>query len=319
MPDSTRPVDAAMEEERPAKRRIREFWAEEVRLQKRVTEGSLPFYLTLAGSSGLDIQLLIRQKVIEATEVGGIADIDSHRVIAIEKDSLAVLEIQTRFPGLKVIEGDVFDELRGASPITYPTGERKRQFQATVINLDLTRPLTYDNQRESYPQLEAIMKLADLHRISSYIDWRLFLTLQGEINWSSNVQRNVQAFLLEYAMAYPVFGELANKLLGTDIYGAMQAGEDINLAEIPTEFQQKTVSLFVPILLISKLTAQGWRVEVVHSLWYGGEVNVAPMVTWVIRLMHDTSTPLTVANASMAALCTSFAHIDAEGVVSQVT
>src|SRR5215831_7727151 len=110
MPDSARPVDAAMAEERPAKNHVRGIWVEEVRQQKAMSSAERLYYLTLAGRSGLDIKLLIEAKVIATTESGAISDTDNRRVVAVEKDSPAVLEIQRRFPGLKVLEGDIFNE-----------------------------------------------------------------------------------------------------------------------------------------------------------------------------------------------------------------
>jgi hypothetical protein len=316
MPGGERPVDAAMAEERPAKQRIREIWVNEVRQQKATTAPELPFYLTLSGAAGLDIQRLIEEEVIVTTESGAIADTDNERVISVERDSLAVLEIARRFPGLKIIEGDIFNELRGASPIRYPEEREKRRiYQATVINLDLTRPLTYDDNRENFPQLEGIIKLADIHRSEGYVDWRLLLTFQGGIYWSTEVQQNVQSFLIEYSQAHADIGMCVNKVLGEDVYTMLQAGQHINLAEIETEAQQSFVMLFVPLYLIVKLTSQGWLVEVTHSIRYGGEADTgtAPIVTWAIRLRHDIRTPLTLVNESLTTLSTSCARIDIEG------
>lgn len=317
MPGDERPVDVAMAEERPAKQRIREIWVNEVRQQKAITAAELPYYLTLTGAAGLDIQRLIDEEVIAVTESGAIADTDNQRVIAVERNTLAVLEIQRRFPGLKILEGDIFNELRGASPISYPEGKAlKRTFQATVVNLDLTRPLIYDDGKENFPQLEAVLKLGDLHRSVGYVDWRLLLTLRGEITWNMVVQQTYQSFFAEYSKAHADVGACANKVLGEHIYTKLQAGEHIDLTAIDTEGQQSFVMLFVPMYLIGKLTPQGWRVEVVHSILYGGEPGIAPIVTWVIRLRHDartTSAPLTVVNESLTMLCTSCAHIDIEG------
>jgi hypothetical protein len=322
MPESARPIDAAMAEERPAKNHVRGIWVEEVRQQKAISPPDRPYYLTLTGASGLDIQWLIEGKVIATTESGAIADTDNRRVIAVEKDSPAVLEIQLRFPGLKVLEGDIFDELRGASPIRYPEGERRRYFQATVINLDLTRPLIYDSARESFPQLEAVVKLGELHRHAGYIDWRLFLTLQGRMPEDPDAQQNAQSFLAEYSNAHPDLAACASKLLGEGVYAELHAGRHVDLTALSVENQQNFVMLFVPLYLIGKLTPQGWLTEVVHSIRYGGEPGVAPIVTWVIRLRHDTRTaalPLTVTNESLTTLSRSCAHISADGTFFKIT
>lgn len=316
MPGIARPVDAAMAEERPAKNHVRGIWVEEVRQQKAMSPPGRLYYLTLAGASGLDIRRLIEEKVIATTESGAIADTDNRRVIAVEKDSPAVLEIQRRFPGLKILEGDIFEELRGASPIKYPEGERRRYFQATVINLDLTRPLIYDSERENFPQLEAVVKLGELHRPAAYIDWRLFLTLQGRMPEDPDAQQTAQSFLAEYSNAHADLAACVSKLLGEEVYAELRAGRHVDLTVLSIENQQNFVMLFVPMFLIGKLTPQGWLTEVVHSIRYGGEPGVAPIVTWVIRFRHDTRTagfPLTVTNESLTALSTSCAYIDAEG------
>ena len=218
-----RPVSSAMAALRPGKAVVRQLWVKEVQMRKPLTPSDIPFYLTLPGAQGFDIQALIDAGLIDITENNAIGDIDNRRVIAVEKDSLSVLELQRKFPGLKVIEGDIFDQLRGASPIVYPTGEQQRIMRSTTINLDLNGPLLYRNSE--FPILESVSKLEALHRSPRALDWSLLLTLQGEMTWNEVGQQAAESLLLEKCKEHAKLASGCERLLGNELYSRISNGE----------------------------------------------------------------------------------------------
>ena len=64
-----RRVNAAMEEERGAKQRIRKLWIETVIEIEERHPGSTPLYMSLSGAGGRDIELMLAREVVRRTEV----------------------------------------------------------------------------------------------------------------------------------------------------------------------------------------------------------------------------------------------------------
>jgi hypothetical protein len=135
-----------MDEERPEKAIVRSFWLKTV-LAYRATypNDAVPLYLTLSGAEGRDIEALADAGVIRRTEVGGIVAEDQQLVVAIESNAAAVLQLDRKFPGMKILEQPFENLVRSTTLLSWPQGEHIRLCQARVINLDLNAPLRFEN------------------------------------------------------------------------------------------------------------------------------------------------------------------------------
>lgn len=136
------PVDNAMAENRPAKQTIRSLWLEEVRtMAEQYPNSDEPWYLTLPGAEGRDIQLIIDEGLVSLTEVNSIAEEDQWKIVAVERKNRAVLNLQEKFIGLKIKEVDFGTLIRGDGPFAWPDGDDIKYCRARVVNLDLNSPL----------------------------------------------------------------------------------------------------------------------------------------------------------------------------------
>jgi hypothetical protein len=304
-----------MHAERPAKAAIRALWVEVVRRRKAELPQSVPFYLTLPGAAGLDLKLLIEEGLIESTESGAIAEADNMRVIAVEKDSMAVLELQLNFLGLKIIENDFYNGLHGFSQIAFPSGRDRATFTAGVINLDLNDPIVYKNGL--FPVIEAVVKIASLQAAATpRHDWTLLLTAQGEISWPQEVQEAAQRFLDEQCRLCPEFDTGCKRLFGDPLYGQVRNEEPFEMTSCQTVEQQMLLMAFIPAKLASRVYNTGWRVDTVRILHYGGELGAAPMVTWILDFCWDhraSSTPNEVLMAALRRALDGVGYVTAEG------
>jgi hypothetical protein len=286
----TRDVDAAMEEERPEKIRLRKLWLEKLRSYKeRFPNDIVPLYLTLSGAHGHDIQLLINNGFIRLTEIGAIAPEDQGIAVAIESNSTAVLHLQRRIPGLKIL-AQPFDSFIHSTRLTvFPQGGSIKLCQARVINLDLNEPVKFrdvDGELQ-FPPLQWIKKLCVLHA-ETRIEWCLLLTLHGEALWESDETKAVAEFLSENFSREPEFGLASKKVLGNELYSRIVAGTIPAAKRLSTTEQQKLLMVYVPKRIAQIAPTDGWRAETIHNLRYGGVANRAPMVTWVIDFRWDT-------------------------------
>src|SRR5687768_1760526 len=103
MTKRSRSVDLAMSLERPAKSAVRSLWIEELTVEsKQRTDEGIPLYLTLPGSEGRDILMMIQSGLIKQTEVGSIAESDVDKVVAVEYDNEAIASLTRRLPGLRI-------------------------------------------------------------------------------------------------------------------------------------------------------------------------------------------------------------------------
>lgn len=319
MPDHERSVDLAMAAERPAKKTIRSFWVPEVRRRKLLTAQDAPFYLTLAGAKGLDLQTLINAEVIHTTETGAIAEGDNHRVIAVEKDDLSILELQRNFAGLTIKAYNIFEVLQGTSPIAFPVGEMRRMCRASVVNLDLNSALQFRNNE--FPIFEAVVKLGTLHRVPPAVPWTLFLTVNSNINWDEAVSNSVQALLMEQCRGNSVLATGCRELLGHELYKDLDDGNYANLANLPPDGKQAFLIVFVPVWLTLKINPQGWQSTVVKSIRYGGEQGVAPMASWIVDFDEDErvgGTPQARMTESLESAVSECYEVDESGEVTRL-
>jgi hypothetical protein len=279
-----RRVNGAMDARRPAKSAIRRLWLDALRQCLTANQSTeIPLYLTLPGREGLDIEMLSEAGIVERTEVNGIAKDDQWKVIAVESSTEAVINLQTRFPGLKILSHAVDDLLRGASPIRWPTGEHERYCRARVVNLDLNRQLRGEATGGSvtFPVLGVIKKIAQLHAMPDPIDWWLLLTLHGDLDWSQEIARDVQEFLSENCDREPVFGQSVTRILGNHLAGRILGRSRVNFRDLKTEEKQLVLNLFVPKKISALVQDQLWRIDTEWNLRYGG-LSQAPMVSWVM-------------------------------------
>jgi hypothetical protein len=218
-----------------------------------------------------------------------------------------------------VIERNLFDELRGTSPIAFPEGPQQTLYRATVINLDFNGPLLY--RATAFPILEAIAKLATLRTVPGTIEWTLLLTLLGDLPWSATVQHDVQRFLAEQWSLHPSLSESCQALLGEDLYKRLLADAPLDLGSLSPTEKQTLLMAFVPMRIAYRVHTAGWRIEVRRNLRYGGEAGVAPMVTWIIDFIADpraSATPNTVLRESLDTVFRAAGYITADGTIVQL-
>lgn len=286
-----RDVDEAMAAARPEKETVRKLWVEEVEL----ADGSeppepVPLYLTMPGSQGGDIQALVDEGVIGLTETGAIADAELRRLVAVEHSPSAVVELQRRFPGLKILEQPLHSLLHSTSPITWPVGEHKTLFRAQVINLDLQTPLAgeVENGQLAFPVLALIRKLATLHAVPPYVDWTLCLTLHGEVAWTEESERLACEFLASNFDLDSDFSAQAREVLGEELHRAIcEDPATVGVRDLTAADQQRVLMVLVPKRIAFDAHREGWSVDTVENLRYGGTHRRAPMVTWVLRFQWD--------------------------------
>lgn|SRR6185312_5496008 len=285
----TRNVDAAMDEERPEKARVRTLWLEKLLAYKeRYPDDAVPLYLTLSGAYGQDIKLLIKHGLIRVTEVGAITAQDQGVAVAIESNANAVLELQRRIPGLKILQQPFESLIRSTRLTVFPQGDQIRLCQARVVNLDLNEAVKFEDVdgELQFPPLQWIKKLCILHG-EVRLEWCLLLTLHGEALWESAETKAVAEFLNENFMLEPNFASASEKVLGNKLHSRIVDGTIPAAKRLDTAEQQKLLMLYVPKRIARIAHEYGWRTETVHNLRYGGASRRAPMVTWVIDFRWD--------------------------------
>lgn len=287
-----RPVDRAMDRERTEKHTVRVFWLEEARAYSDgFPEDEEPLYLTLSGAEGRDIQLFAEHGLIELTETGSVASEDQEKIIAVESSSQAVLQLQRRYPGLKIIEKNFQGLVRGTGPFNWPEGEERRYCRARIVNLDLNAELRAKQQQEriDFPVVTWIEKVAELHTMPSPRDWSLCLTLHGEMHWTGDVCRFACQFLRDNFRREPSFAESCKNWFGSILYSGIAGGADVDFSTLLPGAKQQVLMVVVPKLITQRVQNQGWKIATERNLRYGGVGN-APMVTWVVRFTWDAAT-----------------------------
>ena len=121
MNELRRPVDIAMAEDRLEKRTIRSLWLDEVKeVARQFPESEVPWYLTLSGAEGRDIQLVIDEGLLSLTEVNSIAEKDQGKIVAVEQNNLAIATLQRKFIGLRIKEVPFHSLIRGEELFKWP-------------------------------------------------------------------------------------------------------------------------------------------------------------------------------------------------------
>lgn len=280
-----------MNEDRAEKRTVRNLWVSVAKKKWNSIDSTLraPFYVTLSGREGKEIDLLIKEGLIRTNETGSILEEDIEKVVAIENNAEAVLHLQRKHPGLKILERDFANLLRGNRATSLPTGDDKKICQAAIINLDLNAPLNPQKQGDrssDFPLVEIVKKIAllqaDLAR-----SWTLFLTIHAEARWTKSTCEEVQIFFKENFKLCNRFAEKCRVFWGDRLFESICTEETFECEHLSIEDQQKLLMVFFPKKLSSLIHNLGWRLEFHYNLRYGGTKQRAPIVTWLIDLNWD--------------------------------
>ena len=285
-----RPIDRAMGQGRAEKHTVRMFWLEEARdYINRYPEDEEPLYLTLSGAEGHDVRLFAEYGLINLTETGAIATKDQGKIVAVEANDQAVLQLYRQFSGLKIVQKNFQSLVRGTEYFSWPEGKEKHYCRARIVNLDLNSALrAKKEERIDFPVIAWIDKVAKLHTRPSPRDWSLCLTLQGEINWNDEVCSFAQEFLCDNFRSEPSFAESCRKLFGETLYQNINNSEvSVDFSTLLSEAQQQVLMVTVPKLIAQRVRNQGWRMVTKRNLRYGGGAT-ASMITWIMRFTWDT-------------------------------
>ena len=277
-----------MEADRPEKATVRGLWVDEVqRLDD--SESDVPLYLTMPGARGGDIQALIDAGVIDRTETVAIAEPGKIKLVAVESSPQAVVELQGKFPGLKILQEPIESLLHSEKLTSWPEGEHKRFFRARVVNWDMQCELdaSLKQGQLSFPILALVRKLAILHSEPA-LDWTLCLTLNGGISWDAKREEKACQFLATNFARDEAFAQQARETLGDAIFDAIASDPtSARVGELSIADQQHVLMVLVPKKIAFDAHTHGWRVDTVENLRYGGSDKRAPMVTWVLRFIWD--------------------------------
>ena len=275
-----------MAEERSEKQTIRSLWVEEVKsVAEHYPDSDVPWYLTLSGSEGKDIKLLIKEGLISLTEVNSIVEKDQHKIVAVENNNIAIAKLQRQFMGLKIKEVDFRSLIRGDSTFHWPQGQDEKYCRAHVVNLDLNDPLqgTKENDSINFPVLSWIRKLCQLHEKSPRKDWTLCLTLHGEIVWPDEVNEWIKQFLAENLNRECAFAQSCREFLGDVLFSQVTNCATVDFTTLDRAGQQKIIMIMVPKIITNLVHNTGWHVLTERNLRYGEDEEHAPMVTWIVK------------------------------------
>jgi len=316
-----RPVDSAMDAERPEKKTIRNLWLAAIKKTNEEIRGEEPLYITLSGAGGRDIEGLTRRGIIRRNKVGGIVEDDLEKVVAVESSPDAVLSLQRKFPGLKILEQAFQNLVRSTSPTNWPQGKDEKYCRARIVNLDLNQSLTATevSGQICFPVLQWIEKLAQIHAVSPPLpSWNLFLTLHAQIDWDGNASYMVRDFLRENFQTSGEFASACRTLLGDELFGRIKSQSEVDFRACDQVEQQKVLMCFVPKKIAQLVVRQGWRVTTARNIRYGGGAR-APMVTWLLSFTWDTrvsSTPNAVYVDSLSSVLSKSGYIEESGHLS---
>lgn len=277
---------------RPEKKVVRGIWMEEVGRRDRADgPRAVPLYFTLPGASGGDIAAMIDEGLVPLEENGAIADPEQMRIVAVEQSPDAVVELQGRFPGLKVLGQPLDSLLRSTGPLRFPEGNDERLCRAQVVNMDLNQSLrgAVEQGQLAFPALALVRKFAILHAKEPHVDWTLCLTLDARIQgWQAAIDRKACRFLASNFAADEDFSDAAKALLGDALHESILRDPDnACVRDRSPEEQQHILMVLVPKRIAHDTHSLGWHVDTVENLRYGGDGDRARMVTWVLRFTWD--------------------------------
>jgi hypothetical protein len=285
-----RPIDSAMSRQGGVKARIRTLWANEV---AAATGGSYladdltrePWYLTLPGAYGHDIEALMDAGLVGRTENNGIPTEDEWKVVAVEKHLPAVGDLLNRIPGLNVRDVPINSLLKGEGLGAWPKNEEKRYCRARVVNLDFDVSLhaKVTSSSSTFPVIDWITKFGHIHREHPPVDWTLCLTLNADLDAANAASRFIAETIHDNAATHSDFAETCNTLLGDEVVSNMATAASFSTATLTRVQCQYILMLLIPKLIAKEMTNQGWTVTVSLNGHYGIADGGAAMVTWIMR------------------------------------
>jgi len=313
-----------MTEERPEKDTIRQLWAECVKAVAAEDDSAddelhPPLYLSLCGAKGLDILKLVEHGVVARTETGAIAEADLGKVVAIESDPDAALELREEFSGLDVLDRKVEDLLSMPSDMAWPDKKLRRVLRSKVVNLDLNSALAARIKQNQlhFPVVKMIEKFAILHGQDPHINWSLCLTLHADLALDAGALGRISSFLAENFKKEEIYAAATSGLLGTDLYEQLSRGkcaDDVFNDLEPVDIQNLLMAL-IPKRIISDTHRLGWKVTTRRNLRYGAE-PAAPMVSWIIDFEWDprgSSAPQELYSESLGGAVATLEEINSDG------
>ncbi len=325
MTGSVRPVDQAMACDRLEKRAIRNLWLERVKsIAEEYPNSEFPWYLTLSGGAGRDIQILIDEGLIDVTEVGSISEKDQDKIVAVESSSSAVLQLQQRFAGLKIREVAFQDLIGGNEQFSWPRSDDEPLCRAHIVNLDLNNPLKGipENGDVIFPVISWIRKLCQLHAKPPRNDWTLCLTLHGEVVWPEEVKVWTKKFLEENLTRVPEFAQDCKEFFGRQLFGLVKDSDVLNFTTLDRTLQQKVIMVTVPKFITRLVHNDGWNVSTERNLRYGQDERHAPMVTWIFRFTWTeigTATPDTLYKSALRGILSGAGEVTCCGQIELQT
>ena len=275
--------------ERPAKQALRQQWLEQVRTVMGGATDKQCLYLTLPGALGRDIEVLAEDGIVRRTETGAIDERDQHLVVAIESNDAAILELQHRFPGLRVLQDDLRNLLHSDSMLAWPAKNIRNYFRALVINLDLNQCLDSVGPGDApeFPVLRLIEKIAAIHDEGGTSEWTLCLTLHGEVHWAPTLSKRIQSFLHENISRSGEFAAACSAVLGADLFAQIVGDKALDIASLTQDDQQRVLLSLVPKRIVADHFRK-WRINVALSCMYGhDEPAFAPMVSWIFTFTRS--------------------------------
>lgn len=286
---TNRPIDIAMAEDRPEKRTVRALWIENLKIvAQRYPNSNVPWYLTLSGAEGRDIQLMIDNGLIRLTEVNSIAEEFLDKVVAVEYNNSAVASLTKKFVGLRIKEVNFTSLVRGTNLLAWPDGEDVKFCRAHVVNLDLDGALTAVTAEGQviFPIIEWIRKLCLIHSTPQHVNWTLFLTLHAEAQWSAEGNKFIKDFLSENMAREPRFATSCEGFLGIELFRQIITPGSMDFSSLIRLDQQKIIMVSVPKIIARLVHDHGWEVHTNHNLCYGNMPN-APMDTWILNFVWN--------------------------------
>lgn len=253
---------------------------------KSTWDESSPLYLTLCGAEGKDIQAAIEAEIISSNEVGGIATEDLSTCVAVERDSEAVLSLQRKFPGLSIVEHDLDTIVSGPSLTAWPK-EHRNNGRSRVINMDLNGSFRAraNAAASSFPIARQIEKFAQLHAIDPAIDWSLYLTVNATIDWNQQTWIHVRRILSQNMQRNVDFAAGLSRVCCAEVFEKISS-ESCPVDELSPQDRQGVLMAFIPKAVCQSLP-DGFTMNVLQSIRYGGESGVAPMVSLIIDFKRE--------------------------------
>lgn len=317
-----RSIDSAMNSKRPQKQSVRKMWLDEIKdIDKKYSDSEYPLYLTLPGAEGYDIQMLIDQGLINLTESKSISEKHLKKIIAVESSNKAILNLQKKFPGLRIEKQNLQNILKGSGLESWPKGKEKNIFCSHIVNLDFDSSIKYDykNGAITFKELEWIYKICLIRSNKGLKKWKLFLTFNASIsNWDENVFNYIKNFIHENIKNEKEFSDQCKVLFGEKLFYVFNSENKIEDYEFNHEDCQKILMIFVPKFLSNKLHINGWTLKTKINLYYGGLSETAPMVTWIINFNYDEkklSTPKLIYKESILSIFDKVGYIDKNGKI----